>query len=155
MENASKALIMAAGVLIGMLILSLAVFLFSDFSATSARIHGEVEKTQKDQFNAQFTSYTVKDNNTIYDIITAVNLAKSNNEKYELTTSDEGNYYITINMNNGTNISNMEKLSDSRINSLLQEELNAVNGGGLPSYKCQVRISEITGLVKEVKFTRK
>ena len=50
MENASKALIMAASVLIGVLILSLAVFLFSEFSATSARIHGEVEKTQKDQF---------------------------------------------------------------------------------------------------------
>ena len=38
MENASKALIMAAGVLIGVLILSLAVFLFLDFCPTSERI---------------------------------------------------------------------------------------------------------------------
>ncbi len=155
MENASKALIMAASVLIGILILSLAVFLFSDFAATSDRIHKEVKQTQDDQFNAQFTSFAVKEDNNIYDIITAVNLAKSNNTKYELTTSDEGNYYITINMNKGTNISNLEKLSESRINMLLQDELNALNGGALPSYSCQVRISEITGLVKEVKFTRK
>ena len=109
MENASKALIMAASVLIGILILSLAVFLFSDFAATSDRIHKEVKQTQDDQFNAQFTSFAVKEDNNIYDIITAVNLAKSNNTKYELTTSDEGNYYITINMNKGTNISNLEK----------------------------------------------
>ncbi len=155
MENASKALIMAAGVLVGMLIIALAVFLFSDFSSTSARIQEEVRQTQVNQFNAQFTSFTVKEDNTIYDVITTVNLAKSNNEKYDLTTSEEGNYYITINMNNGTNISNMEKLSESRINQLLQNEINEQNGGPLPFYRCKVTISEITGLVKEVKFTRK
>ena len=39
MENASKALLMAAEVLIGLLILSLAVYLFADFGSTSAEIN--------------------------------------------------------------------------------------------------------------------
>lgn len=37
MENASKALLIAAEVLIGMMILSLAVYLFASFSRTSKR----------------------------------------------------------------------------------------------------------------------
>ena len=43
MENASKALLMAAGVLIGILILSLAVFLFTNFGSASAEINKQNE----------------------------------------------------------------------------------------------------------------
>ena len=39
MENASNALLIAGGVLIGVLILSLAVYLFADFGAKSADIN--------------------------------------------------------------------------------------------------------------------
>ena len=39
MENASNALIIAGGVLIGVLIISLAVYLFVDFGSTSAEIN--------------------------------------------------------------------------------------------------------------------
>ena len=42
MENASKALIMAAGVLIGILILSLAVYLFVSFGNTSRELHKQI-----------------------------------------------------------------------------------------------------------------
>ena len=59
MENASKALIMAAGVLIGVLILSLAVYLFFDFASTSSELHEETRLNQVNEFNAQFTSYEV------------------------------------------------------------------------------------------------
>ena len=50
MENASKALIMAAGVLIGILVLSLAVFLFMDFGARSSEIYSQVEHNQLTQY---------------------------------------------------------------------------------------------------------
>jgi len=86
MENASKALFMAAGVLVGILILSLAVYLFTTFGATSAKIHKQNEENQLNQFNAQFTSYEGKGDNTIYDVITVANLATENNRKYEFTT---------------------------------------------------------------------
>ena len=154
MENASKALLMAAGVLIGVLILSLAVYLFATFGATSSELHRQNDANRVNEFNAQFTSYEVKDDNTFYDIITLVNLAKNNNQYYELTTSEEGNYYISVNVNKGTYINNLEKLSENKLNELLKSEINEQNGE-LPTYQCKVTISPITGLVKYVDFTRK
>ena len=49
MENASKALIMAGGVLIGVLVISLAVYLFVSFGQTSAEINGENSQKQLTQ----------------------------------------------------------------------------------------------------------
>ena len=46
MENASKALIMVAGVLIGIMVLSLAVYLFVNFGSTSAQMHQQKEQDQ-------------------------------------------------------------------------------------------------------------
>ena len=57
MENASNALIIAGGVLIGVLILSLAVYLFADFGSTSAEINKKTQEQQLVQFNSKFTTY--------------------------------------------------------------------------------------------------
>lgn len=152
MENASKALIMAAGILIGILIISLGVFLFVNFASTSTTLHAQIKQEQIDQFNAQFTSYEAKDDNTIYDILTLVNLAKNNNNYYELEKSEEGNYYITISK---TNNSNLEKLSENQLNILLKEDVSRQTEGKLPMYTCQVEISQITGIVNSVRFTEK
>ncbi len=72
MENASKALLMAAGVLIGIMVLSLAVYLFVTFGSTSAQMHQQKEQDQLNQFNSQFTSYEGKEDITIYDIVLLV-----------------------------------------------------------------------------------
>ena len=98
MENASKALIMAGGVLIGILILSLAVYLFIDFGGKAAVIHDRITSNQLTQFNAQFNVYAGRDDVTIYQIISLVNLAKENNKNYE----DAGNdYQVEIWLTNG------------------------------------------------------
>lgn len=89
MENASKALIMAGGVLIGILIISLAVYLFTDFGSTSAQINAQNSQKQITEFNSKFTAYEeYKDEEgnwkiTIYDIITLAGYAKENNEYYK------------------------------------------------------------------------
>ena len=83
MENASKALLMAAGVLIGLLVLSLMVYLFASFASTSAEMHQENKKIQIDQFNSQFVTYEGKESVNIYDIVTVANLATENNQYYE------------------------------------------------------------------------
>ena len=92
MENASKALIMAAGVLIGVLILSLAVVLFTNFGATSQGVYTQMEERQLTQYNAQFTVYSGRTDITIYDIISVANLAKENNETYKDYTNYESEY---------------------------------------------------------------
>ncbi len=100
MENASNALIMAAGVLIGILILSLAVFLFSDFGATTREINSKMEEKQLSEYNAQYTVYVGREDVTIYDIITIVNLAKENNNYYKDFSNYEKNYKVTVELNN-------------------------------------------------------
>lgn len=96
MENASNALLMAAGVLIGVLILSLAVFLFMDFGAKSKEIHSQIEETQLTQYNAQYTIYENRNDITIYDVVTLANLAKENNEFYKDYTNYENNYKVQV-----------------------------------------------------------
>lgn len=91
MENASKALLMAAGVLIGVLILSLAAYLFVYFGSTSQQIHEQNEENQINEFNSKFTSYVGKDNITIYDVITVANLATENNKNMNLVQGDMPN----------------------------------------------------------------
>ena len=76
MENASKALLMAAGVLIGVLILSLAVYLFANFGTASAEIHKQKDMNEINKFNTQFTSYEGKEC-TVHDIVSVANLAKN------------------------------------------------------------------------------
>lgn len=89
MENASKALVMAGGVLIGILILSLAAYLFVDLGATSSEITAQNEQKQITAFNSKFTSfeeYKDKDGKwqiTIYNIISLAGYANENNEYYK------------------------------------------------------------------------
>ena len=169
MDNASKALLMAAGVLIGLMILSLAVFLFANFGAASAEAHRQNEANQINKFNSQFTKYQGRTDITIHDIVTAANLAKSNNETYGLTTSEPSNLYITVNAKTtkGTQ-NNLEKEETSYLNELVQYELQHLktevdseetdeNGqpieyATLPKYSCKVEISTITERVFLVKF---
>lgn len=80
MENASKALIMAATLLIGIMLIGVMVYLFR----TGARVGEDYEnkKTveQIDAFNAKFEVYQ-RENNTISDVISAANLAYTINSK--------------------------------------------------------------------------
>lgn len=94
MENAAKALLMAGGVLIGILILTLAAYLYASFGGTSQVIQDRMDSNELEQFNNRFISYQSKEC-TIYDVLTVVNMANEFNDKNELTSSDT-NYYIKV-----------------------------------------------------------
>ena len=81
MENASKALLMAAGVLMGTLILSLAVYLFSTFRATANDNYDRMREEEIAQFNSFYLDYEGRTNLTYYDIWSVINKAKDYNEK--------------------------------------------------------------------------
>ena len=83
MENASKALIMAGGILIGVLILTLGLYLFISFGQQSKEMHDRITDNQLTQYNAQYTVYSTRTNITIYEIISVANLAHNNNDKYK------------------------------------------------------------------------
>ena len=89
MENASKALLMAATILIAVMLISLGTYLFATFGNNSKNVNDNINQKTKQEFNAQFTKYETKsDYNkssekcTVYDITTVINLAHDNNESY-------------------------------------------------------------------------
>ncbi len=129
MENASNALLMAAGILIGILILSLGAFLFIDFSQTSRETQEIIARNQITQYNVQFTIYSDRDDITIHDIITIANLAKENNESYKDYTDFENSYKIQVILDRESNNLQDEtsQFYDDLINNYL--EVGTINPG--------------------------
>lgn len=156
MENASKALLMAAGVLIGLMIISLAILLFNSFGGTSATIHQNIETQQIEQFNSQFTVYNGKDNVTIYDIISMANLATQNNKQYEFSKSEgkEFNNYIQLLLESEPIEFGKETTSKKQeeiYNEKIKEDTNQISSSeNLPTYTVTVEISQYTKRVYKV-----
>ncbi len=158
MENASKALLMAAGVLIGLLVISLAVYLFVSFGMTSAEIHKEQQEQQLEQFNVQFTSYVGKEGLTIYDVVTVANLATENNKNYELTkkVADGTDYYISVQVaNQGFIEKGYNETGGIDYDQLIKNDIATMPGNALRQYTCSVDISPTTQRVYRVIFKRK
>lgn len=80
MENASKALIIAATVLVSVLILAILVYLFMDYSDFSYKNEKNQANQALIQYNTKFTKYEDK-TLTIQDVFSIVNLAKDYNER--------------------------------------------------------------------------
>lgn len=160
MENASKALLFAASVLIGIMVLSIGVYLFATFGKTSADINEEIRDNQVAQFNSQFTKYDGRSDVTIHDIITMGNIAKENNYNYDLSRENAGNentFYINIVKNGNPNTEQFfEEVVDSYANNIgnklgneyhYEDEIET-----LKKYTCNVDISSATGRVYKVTF---
>ena len=153
MENASKALIMAGEILIGIMIVSIAVYLFNMMGEYSRNTNKTIEDSQIAQFNSQFLKYygSITDNNgntepikcTIHDIVSLANLANKNNEEYELNETDD--LYITIKIKN-------EVINDKDMVELIKDNsLDSTNN--VKYFKCEeCNINQNTGRVKYMKF---
>ena len=81
MENAAKALEMAAGVLLAVLIMSLIAYFFTNISSWPEQQDSEKMAEQTTKFNLE---YEVYDKKGMYgtDVISCLTKAKNNNEKY-------------------------------------------------------------------------
>ena len=149
MENSVHALLIVAGVLIGIMILSLGISLYSSLREYIELTQEEILNNEIKQFNAQFTKYiNCEDSSskeapefslTIQDIVTAANAA------YENNISNGNNYYVTINMPGCDDL-------ETKINSQLSTILSNCLGN---EYKCSyedVKINPESGRVFEVTF---
>lgn len=153
MENASKALLMAAEVLVGVLVLSLMVYLFITFGSNSSEIAKQMEENKLAEFNSQFDKYKGKSDITIHDIVSLANLAMENNEYYELTDSTESNYYISVVLIGEGAIEKKEQTLEKfekKMTELLKKYVNT-------TFKCSnsnsdVRYSNTTGRIKQIQF---
>jgi len=173
MENATQALLIAAGVLIGILILSLGVYLFHTFGGFAADTQSKVDANQIAQFNAKFLQYVGRTDLTIQDIITVKNYALENNKednnyyygnaKYR---ADSNNDYIDVFYDFHSYSAKLDELkwlnkkmkylvfavSD---NNLLKSEMeiNIKGENKNPArFKCEVEFNEVSGKVNRVYF---
>ena len=140
MENASKALIMAAGILIGILIITLGVYLFVSFGVQSKELYKEIESNQLTQYNAQYSIYDGRTDITIYDIITLTNKAKQNNHDYSGYTDFESLYKVTVSLSGVGTDSNpaLQDINTNKQNELINKynEVNDNTGGLNTTFKC-------------------
>ena len=155
MENAAQALYMAAGVLIGLMILSLGVYLFADFGQTSKELHEQIDFNQITEFNAQFTKFEGIDA-TIHDVISLANLAEQNNKNYDDDpTPNNTNYKVDVKINNTSLVSG--KSIDERLADIEKEvkDQNQDDGSDVYTYTAynveEIKYNE-NGRVYEIKF---
>lgn len=78
MENASKALLMAGGILLGVLILALLVTVFTGSKSLSDSYERAKQEEAIQQFNVNFTKY-LGQKLTIHEVVTICNFANKNN----------------------------------------------------------------------------
>ena len=172
MENASKALIMAATVLLGVMIISVGVTLFKTFSDFSADTAQKMQEKQISEWNNTYlkyygkTEYLQDEDNpnskkiitpirvTAHDIVSVINSARQNNIYYfqnDWPINPNENYYyvrVLISGNIAGTWDENEKLEFLKNNSL--DENNK------PIYfACEkVDISSVTKRVYKITFKK-
>ena len=82
MENGSRALIMAATVLLGVFLLSMMLYMFRAGGQMTKQFDEKQINLQLENYNRQFEVFD-KPNNTITDVISLANLVYSTNEQNE------------------------------------------------------------------------
>lgn len=166
MENASKALIMAASVLLGVIIVSIGVVLYSTFSQFGNETAQKIQDNKIAEWNANYLKYygttTIEDENgktivtpipvTAHDIITVANHARQNNINYEiqdLKRYEETSYYVQVDVDKEQNFET--KTEEEKNNFLKNNSLR--NGQETKYYTCtEVKISSVTKRVMYIKF---
>ncbi len=124
MENASKALLIAGGMLLVIMVFSFATYLFGRIGSQTSEFYNEMTDTEIYEFNQQFFNYEGDIN--IQDVVSIINLAKDSNER--------GKAPVTIVVKlNGSDF-DLKKMNKAKIGEMLSDDLN--NGKSI--YHCSV-----------------
>jgi len=146
MENASKALIMAGSILLGIMIISIAMFLFRNMGEYSKSQQDEIATVNIAEFNNKFLKY---ENQTVtaQDVVTLINLAQDNNNYHELPGPENNSVYISV-LVSGTIGGSVKETSDTeRLNDFIKNNDEV-------KFKCAVEINDLNGRVKKVTITK-
>lgn len=131
MENATKALLIAGGVLIAIIMLSVGVALYSIYSNQAKEYDQIVSDTEIQKFNSKFIIYIGRTDITPQEVASAVNLAREYNDQ------------IIVNIKNKSGDKMNFPNSESFISSNLNAEFTCQNTG------CKY---DETGKIKEITF---
>jgi len=153
LENASNALLMAAGTLIGVLILTLFAYLYSSFSTEAKRNYETITQSQITEYNAQYNVYEGRKDLSIYEVVSMISKAREHNEKYKDNSLYDSDYKVVVSVD-GKDEANVKGNVNSltKINTLLE---NASNNQFSQTYKCNsITYHDNSGMVYEVKIVK-
>lgn len=148
MENASKALIMAGGILIAVIIMTIGVYVFATFGGSSKDIQEQLNSRNLAEFNNNFTKFQGSKEITIHDIISLANFAIQYNEDMGLNYNDNSYIHVCI-----KDLDLSKDLSDKKKIELL-ESSNSTNGEKIKYYECKkIEYDYDTKRVNRIVFT--
>lgn len=148
MENASKALLMTTSVLIAIMVIGIATYVFNIFGTFAKNKEEDLYNKQIGVFNAQFVKYETMEDINIHDIITVANYAKNYNETYAEGKPD---LYVHVNID-GKAIDLQNKDVDYK-NNLIREAIDNIY-----KYKLAdngIEYNNVTGRVIKITFKQK
>ena len=152
-DNASRALLMAAGVLIGMMVVGLGVYLVLRFGGFSRNMNKEMEDQKLAQYNENFYQYTGRIDITAQEVVTMINFAKQQNDTREIAFGDtSAPYYTVVKVVKGNKVESLflpntqsgitkESYEDTRaFNRLIMEFINENNAN---LFSCNAKIKRV------------
>ena len=173
MENATKALLIVAGVLIGVMILSLGLALYYSLNGFVEDHQATIQENALQKFNTQFLQYVNYNDTTgvcefkltVQDIITVANLAHENNTRYNIPESPDAsiynpnNEYVTVNADlyyinqyGGTSLQKLNHLEQTVAENSAEWLSTFVSDHEYQCSRADIKISEITGKIYEINF---
>lgn len=87
MENAAKALLMAAGILFAILILTVGVYLRGNFSKTADSYNSQLESVELQKYNSYFEIYADEErrtNITAQEIVSLISVTQQMNQQTQI-----------------------------------------------------------------------
>ena len=156
MENANKALLMAGGVLLGVLIISLAVYVFLTFSNFGESYDNRQSTVELSMYNNKFERYD-RDDLTIHDIISVANLALEYKKNYdvEVSVSLRTNWNYPRNNNLYEKIVINFNLSEIEIgNTQIENDRMQANENRRVTYSCTGIEYGTNGGISSIKFEK-
>ena len=154
MENASKALVMAGGILIAIMVIATLIYASSIWGIIPQKQQELDEVKNQTAFNQQYESY---DRDSLYgtDLVSVLNKAIDNNEKYGVTSNFES-MYINIEFDLLTPVEESETTyrryyggeKDGQIEQIKDSEYRIVLQKG--TYSLSRNSKDIKNFIKEV-----
>ena len=144
MENASKALLIAGGMILALLILSVFAYISAKTAGTTSRIYENLGESDITEFNQKFLNFQEKEKLTMQDVVSVAYLAKNNNEKGKMPT--EVHVFV---VGDGWNENNLEKKSRDEIEKLLKNHFSET------FLYCSVKYSSTSKLIEKITIKSK
>ena len=140
MDNASKALIIAGEILIGMLIIGIISYILLTMGKTAQSYDEHISQVEIDRINSYFAKFQSRTDITANEIVSAVNYAKEQNEKQPVQIKVIAPGFVDA-----------VKATSSQLMDFIKTNTESTSG---VKYSCSVHYDSNTGLIDIVTFSQ-